>query len=468
MKADHDPESVREGSAQPVWSLRGPVSSATIAQRVAAMSEQARFSGQTLEEQLAALTRIHLEQQVEATLGIRHLRTAMTPGSVAVVSNETIYESSEIMRASQLSGFEGQVAVQTWCKELDVASLAPQAGKESYADTPINSHFKILRFPQLLTRILKARINVIDPVFVGTSEVEVPQPYMRAVLNVMNANVMFNILGQSNNLQALLERAMENANFFREVLRTVVASWKARQIQVTPEVFSAFLLHALLHERTHFLINALPAGSVAQGHEEGLESITFEKYADLLFGDPALMATSAGAKNLGKALLAAEEMTPSVVSRETILQVLAIEMFCDRFAMFLNENYQKQRVLQSALGVTTWPLRAHAFVDLDQALQSGPGALANFLQANGASRIQETGWVDGVLRGLQATERSSVLTQPFGDPAITPAERKFFRTFQEYLAHIDAEGTVNQFTDEHCAASIPVIAFESHALSRAG
>ncbi len=56
----------------------------------------------------------------------------MTPGSVAVVSNETIYESSEIMRASQLSGFEGQVAVQTWCKELDVASLAPQAGKESY------------------------------------------------------------------------------------------------------------------------------------------------------------------------------------------------------------------------------------------------------------------------------------------------------------------------------------------------
>ncbi len=448
--------------------LAGAVFMSLAAQRVAAMGEQARFGGQTLEDQLAALTRTQLEQQTEANLGIRHSRTAMTPGSVAVASDEVVLESSDVLRANRLVNFEGQVAVQTWCQEIDVSILAPEPGKEKYADTPINSHFKIFRFPFLMTRILKGRINVIDPVFIGTSEGGVPQDYIRAVLNVMNANVMSAILGEGGRLRALLERALENADFFREVLRKVTIYWRSRQLQATPEVFSAYLLHALLHERVHFLINALPAGDIPEDQRARLSEITFEKYAELLFRDPALLTTSAGAKNLGKALMSAEKMTPSAESRETIMRTLTIEMFCDRFAMFLWENYQKQKVLQAALGVTTWPLRANVFADLDRAMQAGAGALAEFLRANGATRAQDAGWVEGVMRGLQEAERTSALVQHFGDPAITPAERKFFQTFHEHLAHFDAEGTINQFTDEHCATSVPIITFESHALSAAG
>ncbi len=157
-------------------------------------------------------------------------------------------------------------------------------GRNRIADTPINSHFNDPPIPaapdpypqgshQCHRPCLCRHVGSGSPAALHASS---PECHERQ-RHVQHP-------GPEQQSPGFARKSDGNANFFREAFCTVVAPWKARQIQVTPEVFSAFLLHALLHERTHFLINALPAGSVTQGYEEGLESITFEKYADLLSG----------------------------------------------------------------------------------------------------------------------------------------------------------------------------------------
>ncbi len=443
----------------------------TAAQRVAAMSEEARTNS-TLEEQAAAAERSVLEQQAQETLGIRHKRTAMAKGSVAIVSDESIIDMADAMRANGLTNFENQTAIETWTQEVN---LLP--GTNWVAPTPVSSHFKLFRLWGIGIRLLKSRVNIIDPIFTGQPEGNIPESYAQAVLNAFNPDVLYRTLSKEE-IQAFLLRTGENAERFRAAMRAMMSAWQGRSVKATVENLRAWSTAAILHEKSHFLINAMPTGDIPEAERERLEQLTFERYVQVILADDTLLMSTGGMKNLFKAAMSVKDMPHSEDSRNMITRVWAIETFCDRFAIFLLENYLKQRIIQDTLGVTTWPLKVgelgqsvdkkKRIPDLYTAQQGGPETLAEFLRAHGCERTGEPGLVEGVLCKLQNTERQHVLIAELENPALSIAERQFYQGFLEHIAYVDGEGTINQFSEHHCKTSIPIAAWDKGVLANAG
>ena len=422
------------------------------AQRVVLMSEDAK--GGPLEKRAADEWQQQLDLESQRSLGIRAPRTAMVPGAVEVIRNKDILAMSDAMRANWLNNFENQTALETWTREEKV----PQ--REAVIPTPVSGNFRIFRLFGAGMRCLKCRVNIEDPIFPGQPEGVIPQSWARGVMNPLNPYVLFRTLTKEQ-FETWLKRAGDKAPLFQKIIQQMMT---VSQRWVTPdaiELLRARCAQAILHEKSHFLIVALPAEDIPPEQYEQLSQLTFEKYLEHLFKDDALLLTSAAMKNLYKALFYAAAMPVSEESQKTVEREFGIEMFCDRFCMFLFENYEKQKVLQAALNTNAWPLKnVGELADLNAAIQTGPAAIAEFLQAHKSQRASDNKWVESVYHDLQAAERKHVLVSVFGDRPLVLWEKQFFASFLGLLNRYDGEGTINQYTDKHCNKNKMVEAYE--------
>ena len=319
---------------------------------------------ETLEHLAAKQVEEDLREQTINMHGVPTSRMDPLPGVIPVVPDQDILNAIKIMCANGFNTFESQIETALFSR---VVTVINDEGKNYVEPTPVNSTFKIFSLRSargsVLRRMLRGRINIVDPVFENGGN-EIPPAYIRGVLNVLNAFKLFNAMDKKQvSLQDLLTKLQVSSTRITQAVVTMMGIWKAKTVPATVDNLRAWQMHALIHERVHFLIHALPANDLPEGNDpetraqrERLLNITFEKYMEMIFPEgwakgkhDIYLETAVGAKNIYKALQSIKSMAPGSEAELTFKQICAIEMFCDRFAMFLAENAAKQEIYKAAL-----------------------------------------------------------------------------------------------------------------------
>ena len=281
---------------------------------------------------------------------------------------------------------------------------------------------------------------------------------------MLNAHKLFGTLnkakGDPSAVELISHATDKSGPRFVAAVLAMRERWKALKMPSTMPVLRDWFLHGLLHERGHFMINSLPAGDIPEEQLSRLSRITFEKYMEMILPEgwmqgqhDAYLETAVAAKNIYKAAMSVLKMPAGPAAEKRFMDILTIEMFCDRFAMFLFENYQKQKVFKDILQTSGWPLCVHDLGLANYALQDAqagqPVKLMAFLRKHGGSEVD----VQKVVANLLAAEKKNVLIAQFGDPAITAEERSFFQIFLEHISYLSEEGTSIVYSDKHVQSS---------------
>jgi hypothetical protein len=138
----------------------------------------------------------------------------------------------------------------------------------------------------------------------------------------------------------------------------------------------------------------------------------------------------------------------SAETRDSINILIAIETFCDRFSMYLYENYLKIRLYDELLlNRRGYPVTVDAMLVLEAA--RGEGRLATRPEMTGVSEAERA----RLEQDLKNAQHDHVYISAFDDPELTAAERKFFGDFLELLKHIDSEHKILRFTMQHANTS---------------
>jgi len=443
------------------------------AKRVDMLSED-EILGLTLEEIAGRDITENLNLLALSERGIRHQRANRQPGSVVIVPNEEIIQMGQVLCANGLSFFKSRTPIVVWTKEVDL----PEG--TYLEENPVDGDHRIRTKYRLHSKVLVGRVNIVDPIF-PAKDGKIPGSYITAALNIMNPAIAWWALPKDGDgsLKDLLSRAMENARRLAasiQLMNTRFANFQTSKDQKLLQDWSAI---NILHEETHQLINALPAGDIPPGQEEKQGKITFEKWIDVLLPDlpkdwlPAkggdfFLETRMGQKNLYKALRSVRTLDPGPRARDTIIRVWALEMFCDRFAMFLYENYNKNLIYQAALNIKGRYLLVSELNEAGRAREEGPDQFTRYLAAHGASFAGDSASVQELSALLHQTESDNVFVKGFQDPGLTSQERAFFRLIIEHLAHLDSEHTINQYSIKHSETSTPIRLGASGAITHSG
>jgi hypothetical protein len=182
-----------------------------------------------------------------------------------------------------------------------------------------------------------------------------------------------------------------------------------------------------------------------------------DRYLEILNADESLSAVFA--KNLAKALHSLREQEPSKQTEAGISAIVLIEMFCDRFSMFLFENYAKIRIYRSLLGELYGdPFSVSTMLNFEEERKRDPEA---FITKHPEVTRE-------IMTHLNKAEAVHVYTDPetFGDPLLGIDERTFFGAFLNLLRHFNRQGTILQFSPQHTANSRVMRATFSGLISR--
>jgi hypothetical protein len=209
----------------------------------------------------------------------------------------------------------------------------------------------------------------------------------------------------------------------------------------------------MLHEFTHALAlhlpDKIPENASAETRRD-MELITFDKYLELINSDQKLQTSVVFNKNLFKALREVRDEEPSEETSSKISAELALEMFCDRFSMFLYENYAKIRIYSENFKSADVPFSVDVDFMLRMETQRREGTLRTM---RGLKNVLSAEQFDKLEAELAAAEQAHLYIAKYGDPKLTMPEIEFFSRFLEFVKYFDGEKTIMRFTMDHAENS---------------
>jgi hypothetical protein len=373
------------------------------------------------------------------------------PGAFAIVSEDMVATWLHLLATNGLRRFSDLLLVD-WFTKAEVVNNDPKQIRVQPAPIAGEPLFHLPRNQNEMASVI-FRVVLIDPQFLDATDQplykEIPARYAEAVLNVLNPAAMYQILRQQ--LPEQLTRAMENAPAFEQLLKYAAQQWQKRTVPRDSRTMKELISLAFLHEAVHALLLHMPdeiPADLAKSEQERLRSISVESYLNLINSGPKLHTSAVFIKNIYKALQKVSDKPASAETRDSINILIAIETFCDRFSMYLYENYLKIRLYDELLlNRRGYPVTVDAMLVLEAA--RGEGRLATRPEMTGVSEAERA----RLEQDLKNAQHDHVYISAFDDPELTAAERKFFGDFLELLKHIDSEHKILRFTMQHANTS---------------
>lgn len=403
------------------------------------------------------------EQEIEEH-GIPYEETDIirpAPGAFELFDEDNIKYCLNVLKLNGLHRFEDQLPV-------DPSFIPVEMPKKENPDDvvvqkmPIESELLYHRAMQKnKPSKVTMRIVVMDPQFVNDQGKplykNVPLDYVKAVVNNTNPVALFSV-----NHKHFNERLKHFGSFSEAVkqrIEFIVKKWQGKQVPYDNSVLVAILMAVFLHEGVHGLALSQPdkiSDELPQNVQELLQKITIDKYFELINSEPELQTSISFIKNAFKSMndeeigaLYENEATREKGINHTV-GLFSLEMFCDRFSMYLYENAKKLELYQEAFAAAKLPFQVNidTLVDLEESRREGrlhetPGLKDAFSE----TQIAE------LIKALEAAEIDHVLISQFGDPKITEKERAFFEDTLNLLKHYDEEKSIMQFTRGHLGNS---------------
>ena len=323
--------------------------------------------------------------------------------------------------------------------------------QDHISTTPLESQF---RFPSM--RIIRDkvrvlfRVSIIDPMFTDDTKknlnlTEVPQKYIEGVLNTLNP-AAFLYAYTPTQIQTMLERAgKNNASIFEFYLKKTMQKWLGREAPKDMATLKLYLIQGLFHEFTHALAinmpddNTTPA-TLPQTEQDRLRQFSMQTYREALNTKmPELRTSVVYTKNLFKALEKVKKLEHSDDTQNLVVGYLTLEMFCDRFGMYMYEAAQKIQAYIDVMGLKD--------ISVDMLRRMEKQRLANpeaFRILNEITSDQ----LNKLDKKIKAAETEHVYISAFGDPAILESERTIFEPLLNFFRDLDRENNINVLAPE--------------------
>jgi hypothetical protein len=289
---------------------------------------------------------------------------------------------------------------------------------------------------------------VMDPMFIDENGrnldlTRMPDEYVEAVLNSLNPAAFYSALGPKQ-LDEMFGRAGKFANPFKAIFATAVKKWQNRPAPKDLKSLQVVLKLALLHEFTHALALNMPdviPANLASEEQARLNQFSVSAYIKMLSGATDLHGSVVYVKNLMKALQSVEGQELSPVTQNTVVRLLALEMFCDRFSMFMYETSLKLQAYREAM-----PDMGEITVDVMRKMEKQRrGNPAAFKCVNELTDQQ----MAALAIKLKSAETAHIFISVFDDPPILEAEHAIFDPFLDLIRRFDRERSIDLFTEEH-------------------
>lgn len=410
-------------------------------------------TGHEFTELRAAETAKRLDQRIKERFGseIREDDERPWPGAFAIVSENMVATWLHLLETNGLRRFSDLLLVDWFIKVEEV----PEDPNEIVVyPAPIASE-PLFRFPRNRNELagLLFRIVLIDPQFLDENNrpkyKAMPARYIEAVINGMNPLALYQVYRER--IPELIKRAGKQGPGFEQLMKYMDQKWKNKQAPSDYATFQEWISFGFIHEAVHALAlhmpDAIPADLPAK-EQEHLRSISFEKYLGIINSDKSLQTSAVFAKNLYKALLRVSDQEPSNKTQSDINVLLALEMFCDRFSMYLYENYLKVKIYNQVLRAHRgFDINIDQMIVLETARRSG--TLTNEALMQGITPQE----ISKLEQDLTAAESYHIFISAFGDTQITSAEYGFFNAFLDLLKQFDNESKILRFTMQHADTS---------------
>jgi hypothetical protein len=291
------------------------------------------------------------------------------------------------------------------------------------------------------------RVMIMDPMFVdergrSLNLTRIPAKYVEAVLNSLNPAAYFRAL-KPEQLDALFARAGKFEGVFKASFSGAVRKWQNRPTPKDLETLRVWMKLLLLHEFTHALALNMPdriPTDLSQEEQARLSRFSVTAYISLLNGATGLHTSVVYTKNLFKALQAVEGQEVSSATQNKVVRLLALEMFCDRFSMYMFETYRKLLVYHEAV-----PDMGEITVEAMRKMEKQ--RLTNLAAFRTVNELTDAE-IATLAAKMEEAETEHIYISAFGDPAILDAERIIFEPFLDLIRHFDHEETINTFTEE--------------------
>lgn len=373
------------------------------------------------------------------------------PGAFAIVSEDLVAAWLHLLESNGLRRFSDQLLVD-WFTKAEEVNENPREITVQPAPIASEPLFRLPRNPNEMASVL-FRIVLMDPQFLDAKDrplyKELPARYAEAVLNGMNPAAMAQIMRER--LSDQLTRAMDNAPMWENLLKYAAQQWQKKKAPTDVQTFRDLIGLAFLHEAVHALILHMPdelPADLPAAEREHLRSISLESYLNLITSDTQLQTSVVFIKNVYKALQKVSDKPASAETRDSINILIALETFCDRFSMYLYENYLKiqiyNQLLRPRLG---FPINIDQMIVLESARAQGKLASQALMQGVSAQELTK------LEEDLNAAERDHVYISAYGDPELTNEEYKFFNGFLDLLKQFDSENKILRFTMQHADSS---------------
>lgn len=408
--------------------------------------------GRSFEELRAMETIRKIERLVEKQFGkkITKEEERPWPGAFALVEERVVWLWLNMLNSSGLGRFSDKISVDWFTKAVSL-----QSGKTGVKKTPIGSElfFRIPRNNKEFASLV-FRIVIIDPQFMDHVSLEplykeIPQEYVEAILNTFNPHVLYQLFGKD--LPDMLQRAGNFAQPFEQLMTAVASKWKGKVTPTDYKTLQDYLHLGLIHEMVHALAMHVPdeiPADIPVKDQEIQREISYNNYLEIINKDQSIQTSVVFFKNLLKALQKTAQEKPSEVTQSNIINVLALEMICDRFSMYLYENFLKMNVYNNHLKSRTgYSVNIDMLIALEEARKAG--RLGNRheiidLDDEGRKQMEEE---------LKKAERDHVYIRKFDDPGITAREWCYYTSLLKFLKHLDKENKIMKFDMQHANSS---------------
>jgi hypothetical protein len=408
--------------------------------------------GYSFEELIARETTRKIERIVEKEFGkkIRSDEERPWPGAFAIVDEKVVILWLKMLESNGLHRFSDRITIDWFTKAVAVKNGMIEAHKAPIASEPA---FRFPRNPCDLTSVM-FRITVMDPQFLDPETKtslykELPKEYIVSILNTLNPDVLYQIFGKE--FPEMLKRAGSFAQPFDQLLKLIADKWKGKATPSDYSTLQDYLHMGLIHEMVHALALHVPDEipmDIPQENQEQQRAISFDRYLEIINNDQRIQTGTIFFKNLIKALQKMHKETPSTETQSNIINALALEMMCDRFSMYLYENFLKTRIYNTYLFESVgYAINTDMLLVMEQARKENKLAIRHEV-----SRMEESKFKQ-MVQELMASERDHVFIRQFEEPAITSAEWSYYTGLLTYLKHLDKENQIMRFTMQHANTS---------------
>lgn len=364
-------------------------------------------------------------------------------GAIALLSDDSVVQMLGVLKDFGLVKFEDSTSVDFFIKPIVVLN------QDHIAPTPIQSEL-IFQMPKALQGKIQAlfRVIILDPMFINAEgkRLNLSQPpteYVEAVLNCLNPASFFRAIGPQQ-LNPLFARAGKFEAIFKANFATAVKKWQNRPAFQDLSTLQKFLQQGLLHEFTHALALNMPdniPSDFSKAEHDRFSQFSVIAYINLLSTETVLHSSVVYTKNLIKALQSVEGQDISPIVQNQVVRELALEMFCDRFSMYMYEMFQKLRAYHNAIP-DLGDFSIDSMRKMDKQRRNNPAA---FQSLNNLSDAE----MKSLAADLDAAERLHVYIEKFDDPVLTVAERAIFEPFLDLLRQFDKEKSIFLFAEEN-------------------